>query len=263
MASPRETIEFLARSPHRLTVLDELFDGPKDRVDLRAATGASDPTIGRILGDFDSRGWTRRAGHNYTLTQPGQFVAEHFLPLLDRMETEQRLREVWRWLPHEFDGFSFEMVADATVTMVEPGDPYAPANRCLELYRGSERVRGFDAAVTAPHHFEEVYQRIVDGMEAEIIFPRNVSMKIATAYPEKAIEAFRSDHLTLRVTDDLPLYRLLIFDDRVGIGGYHPETGVLQGYVDTDVATVREWANSTYESFRCDSQPLSREQSSP
>lgn len=87
-------------------------------------------------------------------------------------------------------------------------------------------------------------------MDAEIIFPPTVSENIASTYPEKASEVLESESFTLWLHDALPLYRVLIFDDRVGIGGYDADSGVLQVYVETDAPEARTWAESTFESHR-------------
>ncbi|MFB6130761.1 MAG: helix-turn-helix transcriptional regulator [Salinigranum sp.] len=253
MGSSIEDVAFLARSAHRVGVLAELAEGSCDRETLREATGASDPTVGRILGDFESRGWSVRVGREYELTRTGAYVAEHFAELLAKMDVERKLRDVWTWLPGELEGFTVGTLADAVVTTVGPGDPYGPATRCGSLFREAKWVRGFDAGLTAPHHFEALYQLIVDGMDAEMILPADVSARIRETYPEKAAAVRESDHFTLWCTDALPLYRLTIFDHRVGVGGYDPDSGVLQVYADTDSEEARTWAEATFESFRRES----------
>lgn len=250
MESTLDDIRFLVNSSNRADALIALREGTCDRDELEATTGASAPTVGRILGDFEERGWVIRDGHEYELTKPGVFVADHFVTFFDRMNTERSLRDIWQWLPGEVNGFTLEMVAEANVTVVEPGDPYGPANHCASLYRETESLRGFDAALTAPHHFKELYHQIVDGMDTEIIFPPAISENIASTYPQEASEVLESSSFKLWLHDGLPLYRVLIYDDRVGIGGYDPDSGVLQVYVDTDAPDAREWAESTFESFR-------------
>lgn len=99
MDSDRSTlddIEFLARSDHRVAVLDALAEGPCDRDDLRGATGASSPTMGRILADFEDRRWIIRDGSTYELTQLGAFVTDRFADLRGAMATERKLRDVWQ-----------------------------------------------------------------------------------------------------------------------------------------------------------------------
>jgi hypothetical protein len=51
MGVPHDEISFLARSEHRVDVLDALSERACERSDLLAATGASSPTMGRILSD--------------------------------------------------------------------------------------------------------------------------------------------------------------------------------------------------------------------
>jgi len=250
MDSSLADVQFLSRSAHRVAVLEELSAGPRERDELRVATGASDPTIGRILGDFEERGWAVREDRAYALTDPGAFVAEHFSSLLGRLSTERRLRDVWHMLPGELDGFDLDLIADAVVTTTEPGDPYAPANRCASFYPGTDRVRGLDAALTAPHNFDTLAGLIRDGLEVEFILPPEVSENLMSSYPESERTMRESANVTTWWSDTLPMYRVIVFDDRVGVGGYDPGSGVLAVYVDSDAPKLREWAIETFEAFR-------------
>ena len=260
MDSSLEDVEFLARSDHRVATLAALADGRLERDDLRTEIGASDPTIGRILGDFEARGWTRREGHEYVLTQPGAYVAEHFAALLDHMTTEGRLRDIWPLLPGQLDGFTLDLVADAVITTIEPGDPYAPSNRCASFYPTADRVRGFDAALTAPHTFEKLAELVLDGLELEFVLSPELSRNLRASYPEADRAVMASDNNTTWWNDDLPLCRIVIFDDRVGVGGYDPDSGVLAVYVDSANPDLREWAVATFERYRADAQPAYEEQ---
>lgn len=263
MDSAPDDVEFLARSAHRVAVLEALAEGPLTRADLRAAVGASDPTIGRILSDFDDRGWVRRAGHDYHLTHPGAFVADHFAALLERLATERHLRDVWDLLPGDLDGFTLDLVADAVVTTVEPGDPYAPANRCASFYPTTSTVRGFDAALTAPHNFGTLADLIEDGLEAEFVLTPGLSRNLRTSYPDRERRIDTAESATIWWSDTLPMNRLIIFDDRVGVGGYDPASGVLAVYVDSDDPDLREWAVATFETFRREARPAAEDTASP
>ncbi|MFC7231327.1 hypothetical protein ACFQMM_07750 [Saliphagus sp. GCM10025308] len=50
MNNALDEIDFLARSTHRVGVLEGLTDGARERRDLRAATGASTPTLKTVDG---------------------------------------------------------------------------------------------------------------------------------------------------------------------------------------------------------------------
>ncbi|SER71627.1 helix-turn-helix transcriptional regulator [Natrinema salaciae] len=259
-STPLEDVEFLARSDHRVAALESLTSGPRSRAELRETTGVSQSTIGRTLREFEARHWVRRDGHRYEATQLGAFVATGLRELIERLETERQLRDIWQWLPIEASGFAIEMCADAVVTVAETDDPYRPVNRFVSLLRETDRFRfvGFDLALLEPCK-DELARRIVDGMRTEIIDPPSVARHVLSTYPEHCAEPLESGHLEIRLHDDLPSYGVAIFDHRIGISGYNPESGTVRVLVDTDAPAAREWAKSTYERYRRESRPLALE----
>ncbi|WP_458189197.1 helix-turn-helix transcriptional regulator [Haladaptatus sp. NG-WS-4] len=259
MESAIEAIEFLARSNHRVGVLEELTDAPRERAELRAATGASSPTIGRILTDFEERRWIVRDGLTYELTRLGEFVANRFLGLREAMETERKLRDVWRWLPREMDGFSVDLFADAVVSHPGPGYPYEPVERITQLIQGTSRMRGFDSIVFKSINNETVCQAVLDGMELEYVYSPTALEGTVAWNPERITEAAARENCTVFVHDDLPdgnRCGLGIVDDRVGICCHDIETGALLAVIDTDAPEAREWAISTFERVRREAKPV-------
>ncbi|QLK25908.1 MarR family transcriptional regulator [Natrinema zhouii] len=256
-SSPLDEIEFLARSDHRVTALEALAARPQSRSDLRELTGVSRSTVGRTLREFEDRRWIRREGHQYEATQLGGFVASGMRELIDRLETEQKLRDVWQWLPIEASGFSIEMGADAVVTVARTDDPYRPVNRFVSLLRETDQFRfvGFDLALLEPCK-DELARQIVNGMETEIIDPPRVARHILSTYPEHCSGPRESGNLAVRLHDELPPYGIALFDHRIGISGHSPDSGTVRVLIDTDAPETREWAESTYESYRRDSRPL-------
>ncbi|WP_290815936.1 winged helix-turn-helix domain-containing protein [Halovivax sp.] len=259
-SGPLDDIEFLARSAHRVTALDALADGPRSRAELQTMTGASTSTIGRTLREFEDRYWIERDGNAYVATSLGSFVASGMRELVDRIETEHKLRDVWEWLPAEASGFTVEMSADAIVTVASVDAPYRPVNRFLSLLRETDRLRfaGFDVALLEPCK-DELRRRIVDGMETEIVDPPSVARYVLSAHADHCTGPLESGNLTVRIHDDLPLYGIGLFDDRVAISGYDPDSGTVRVLVDTDSSDAREWAESTYETYRRDSRSLTLE----
>lgn len=250
-STPLDDIEFLARSNHRVTVLSALARRPQSRADLRAMTGVSQSTIGRTLRAFEDRRWIRRDGRHYEATQLGAFVAAGMRELIDRLETERSLRDIWQWLPNETSGFTLEMVSDAVVTVAEADDPYRPVNRFTSLLQETDRLRfvRFDLALLEPCK-DELCQRILDGMDTEIIDPPSVVTHIRSTYPEQFAAALESGNLTVRVHDDLPHYGIGIFDERIAVTGYDPTSGTVTVLIDTDAPEAREWAESVYTAYR-------------
>lgn len=258
--SPLDDIEFLARSEHRVTALAALARRPQSRADLLAITDVSQSTIGRTIRAFEERNWIKRDGKHYEATQLGALVASSMSRLFDRVETDQKLRNVWTLLPDESSGFSIEMWADAVVTIADAEAPYRPANRFETLVEGTDELRfaGFDVALLELC-CEDLCQQIRDGMTAELIDPPNVVQYIRSTYPEQFSETLESGNLTIWIHDDLPHYGVGIFDDRVAISGYHPDSGTVQVLLDTDAPEAREWAESVFETYRRETPTVSLE----
>ena len=262
MNAPLDEIEFLARSDHRVEVLDALAGHPCNRNDLRAATGASSPTMGRVLSDFGDRRWIVRDGRTYELTPLGEFVAERFANLRDAMETEQKLRDVTPWLPREMEDFTIDLFADATVSYPGPGYPYEPVERVTQLIESTESMRGFGTTVVKSSNLEAACRAILDGMTFEFIYSPGVLETVVAWNPEKVAEVDGCENCTTLLHDSLPdsdWCGLGIYDDRVGICCHDVETGILQAVVDTDSPAALAWAESIYERYRTEARLLDDE----
>lgn len=257
-----EEINFLARSSHRVGVMECLTDGSRERSELRVATGASSPTMSRILADFEDRRWVARDGPSYELTPLGEFVAERFLDLREAMEVERRLRDVWEWLPREMEGFSVDLFTDAVVSYPGPGYPYEPVERLTHLIRRTSRLRGFDSIVYKSLNNETVCQAVLDGMELEYVYSP-IALEGTVAWnPRRIVEAASRENCTVYVHDDLPdgnRCGLGIVDGRAGICCHDVETGALTAVIDTDAPAALEWAVSTFERVRREAKPVGPE----
>lgn len=259
MAADIETIEFLSRSPHRVAVLEHLLEGPSDRATLRRETGASRPTMSRVLGDFEARRWLDREGPDYSLTRLGAFVAERFLDLRDAMAVEHKLRDVWQWLPLEMPGFSVELFADAVVSYPGPGYPYEPVQRLSQLIGSSTTLRGFDSIVLKSANVETACRAVLEGMDFEYVFTPEALVGTFNWDPERMREMADCDNARVFVHDHLPdgeRCGLGIVDDRAGICCHDIETGALVAVIDTDAPEAREWAISVYEQVREEATPV-------
>jgi predicted transcriptional regulator len=259
MESALEEIDFLARSGHRVGVMEGLIDGPCERRELRTTTGASSPTMSRILTDFKDRQWIVQNGPSYELTPLGEFVAEQFLDLRDAMEIERKLRDVWQWLPREMEGFSIDLFADAVVSYPGPGYPYEPVERLTHLIKGTNRLRGFDSIVYKSINNETVCQAVLDGMELEYVYSPTALEGTLAWNPERVMEAASCEHCRIFAHDDLPdgnRCGLGIVDDRAGICCHDAKTGALTAMIDTDAPEAREWAIATFEQIRREARPV-------
>ncbi|RQG92244.1 helix-turn-helix transcriptional regulator [Natrarchaeobius chitinivorans] len=259
MDATLDDIEFLVSSTHRVGVLDALTSGPCDRTDLRTTTGASAPTMGRILSDFQERHWVERDGNVYRLTGLGEFVAAQFQEFVAAMAHQRRLREVWPWLPTEIDGFSIELFTDVVVSQPGPGYPYRPVERLTELLTAADTMRGFGMALLKSGNLEPFFEHVREDLTCEYVYPPAVFEELLSWDETTVLETTRHANYTVLLHDDLPLEDrcgICLFDDRVCICCYDPGTGALQSLVDTGSAEMRTWAESYYEQFRDQARPL-------
>ena len=249
--TPIDDIAYLARSEHRGPTLIALTVRPRSRSELWEMTGVSESTIRRTLAEFEDRDWVSRDGYQYKVTQLGAFIASAMAELIDRVETERKLRDVWRLLPDEETGFTIDMCSDATVTVAAPENPSGPINRFCSLIQETDRLQftGLDVAMLDACK-NELCDRIIAGMDTELINPPRVANYIRSNCPDLFSEALASGNLDIRLHDALPPFGVSIFDDRVAITGYDQEGVTVRVLVDTDGAAARDWAESIYTSHR-------------
>jgi predicted transcriptional regulator len=252
-------IEFLALSANRVTVLAALAEAPHSRSELAELTGASQATLGRILGDFEERHWVERAPDGYEATATGRLVAEEFDGLLSVLDTERQLRPVVDYLPTDAMAFDFRHLADATITMPSETRPNAPLQRLLELLRGADSVTAFSHAFN-DQSLSAVTDRLDTISFQAVLSPAAIDSLTADAElrgrlrevvdAETATIGVYAGEIPLAVTIVDGVVHMLVRDGR----------GVLQAAIDTDNPTVREWAKRRFEHYRVQSEPLTAEE---
>jgi predicted transcriptional regulator len=259
MSATLEEIEFLASSTHRVGVLRALAKRPCDRHDLRDATGASAPTIGRVLADFDERHWIERDGRWYRLTGLGEFVTDRLEEFVDVMALERRLRDVSPWLPYELDGFRIDLLADAVVSYPGPGYPYEPMERNRDLIDDTETIRGFGMVLLKTSVLEHFFESVFDGLVVTMIYSPTVFESVHAWNPELVAEAAELDTYDVYIHDNLPNSEwcgICLTDDHVSICCYEPDSGMIRSLVDTDAPQAYEWGESVVDRYRTDATPL-------
>lgn len=252
-------IEFLALSANRVTVLAALAEAPHSRSELAELTGASQATLGRILGDFEERHWVERAPDGYEATATGRLVAEEFDDLLGVLDTERQLRPVVDYLPTDAMAFDFRHLADATITRPSETRPNAPLQRLLELLRGADSVTAFSHAFN-DQSLSAVTDRLDTMSFQAVLSPAAIDSLTADAElrgrlrevvdAETATIGVYAGEIPLAVTIVDEVVHMLVRDGR----------GVLQAAIDTGNPAVREWAQRRFEHYRVQSEPLTAEE---
>lgn len=257
MDSSLEEIEFLARSANRVEVLRLLSTDRYTRAELAHETGASQATLGRILGDFEERSWIVRDGSEYSASATGRLVADGVTDLLGILETERTLRDVVDYLPTRDLEFDLRRLADATITVPSQTRPNAPLQRLLALLEDADEVRAFS------HAFNEqsltiVQERATAGETTfEGVFSRRAIDALAddSALRRQLRDLLEADGTAVRIRDgDVPL-AVMIVDDVVYLL-VRDEHGILRASIDVSDPAVRTWATERFDDYWEHATPL-------
>jgi predicted transcriptional regulator len=260
MESALEEIEFLALSSNRVEVLRLLAGERRDRSELAEATGASQPTLGRILRDFEERAWITHDDGEYVATATGRLVAEGFTDLLEILETEGELRGIVRWLPTHAMDFDLRRLSDATITVPSGTRPNAPVQRLLDVLRDAEEVRVFSHAFNE-QSLRVIQRRVTDGCQSfRGVFSRSAIDALAddSGLRRRLATLLESEGAAIRIREEGVPLAVSIADDVVHLL-LRDENGVLQAAVDTDDPMVRSWARDTHDHYWHTATPLDAE----
>jgi predicted transcriptional regulator len=255
--APLEVIEFLALSPNRVRVLDALTDGPVGRYELEETTGVARATLGRILDDFEERGWIVEDDRQYETNQVGAYVARELATALGRFGPVPALSEVAQWLPRE--GFDFDLgcLAGAEVVRSTKRNALAPTAHIARRIRTADSVRLVTYSVL-PGVMEACWRGAVErGLELESVLDDGALESFGTdpQMVERAQEIFEAGQADVYVYHgDIPS-TVFVVDDSVLLclsGG----EGAPLAVIETDDEAVREWAESRIEDLRSEGERL-------
>ena len=255
--APLEVIEFLALSPNRVRVLDALTEGPIGRYELEETTGVARATLGRILDDFEERGWIVEDDREYQTNQVGAYVARALATALERFEPVPALSGVAQWFPEEGFGFDLGHLAGAEVVRSTKSNALAPTAHIARRIRDADSVRLITYSVL-PSVMEACWRGAVErGLELEGVLDGDALEGFGTdpQMLEQAQEMFEAGQSEVFVyAGDIPS-TVFVVDDSVLLclsGG----EGAPLAVIETDDDEVREWAESRIEDLRSEGERL-------
>jgi len=252
-----EEMEFLALSANRVDVLRLVADAPQTRAELAAETGASQPTLGRILRDFETRRWVRTESGAYTATPTGRLVADGLSELYASLETDQQLRDLVDWLPADELTFDLRALNGATITVPSQTRPSAPVSRVIDLVESATH-----ASVLSHAFNERTLEAVTDWVAAGGAFEGVFSQSAIEPVADDAVLAKQlrklvtADTATIRIYDGPVPLAVTVTDSRVSLL-LRDDAGRLQAAIDTDNETVRSWATAVYQQYVAEAEPLS------
>lgn len=256
-----EAVEHLARSPHRIRVLNTLYRGSRTRDELKELTDVSRFTLSRTLGEFEDRNWIVRSGQHYELTGHGALISSELGSLLSNLDVAAKLDGNLEWLPIQAFDFDLGRLRDATVYTPSRTDHTAHIRLVAEAVRAAEQVRGTVTGVS--------YEIMEAGWDSTV----NGDLAVAGILDEPTVAAIQADEELadmlheMITTADARLYRFdgagplvmhVVCEEIVYMCG-HDEDGPAPGTVETDDPGVSSWAESYFERIRAESTPLAAE----
>jgi len=252
-----EAIDAVSR---RSSVIECLLDGPKYNRDVRDELDISRSTAYKAVSELEELDIARRCDEGYELTVLGRLLFEQYQQFHDRIADVCQTGSLLAVLPRETD-VPFAFLEGANVYISEPHAPNRPVHQIERVIDEASSVKG-TGPVVLPRYVELFSEQIVaDELEAELVYARPVFEHLMAEYEEAFREAFESDNLAVRVTDeDLP-YALLVVEAptrKAGIVVYD-DTGNIQGVVVNDTEQSFVWARDRWEQYRDDASTPSAE----
>lgn len=262
-SDPLADVAFLARSGHRVQVLQTLADGPMTRPALHDETGISQPTLGRILEPFRDRNWVERRGQEYALTPWGELLVDEFHGLLDTVGAIHHLGSVSQFLPIDQLDFDVRRLGSASITTPQTGDVLRHVRRAEERLRGANHVR-LVADTIAPHSLEEQRDRVVDASGDELLIESVITGDaIDQALSDQQLAGFIRDLLqsgqapVFRYDGTIPM--IFAIADDIAILAPTDEQGMPGALIETEDVVVRAWVESKFDEYRDQSTVLTVE----
>ena len=258
MEGALEEIRFLANSANRLRVLDALAGDPASRRELQEETDVPRSTAARVLDDAEDRGWVDSEGSRYRLTSTGEARVSEFRNYLETTRGMQHLGEAIEWLPEPARSLDYRHLRDARIMTPTEANPTAQFDRGMELIRDAETYRGLTQN-SLPQYMTELRDRVVQGeLDFQGVIERGF-VDVLRDEPERAA-------LWHDIADRMWLYdgyaplNMHVVDGTALIWlcdeNHDGEDVIVQGLLESSHPEVVSWAESLYEEYRAESEPM-------
>ncbi|QLG47969.1 helix-turn-helix transcriptional regulator [Natrinema halophilum] len=252
-----ELLEFVARSPCRIRVLETLYEtSPVSRESLKDEVDVVRTTLLRNLQGLVDRGLIRERDRYYEITTAGALTAAGVQNALEQVDTAIGLRPVIERIPSNELEFDLERLADATVVEATTANPYGPVDHHAASLAEMEHARlALPATGAKPL---EVSQAPIDaGATFELVVTESVA---ETLQSESLVaDEFETiadyDTVSVSVVDTQIPFFLGIIDDSVQIG-VHDDSGLPTALLESSDPVVREWAVDRFETLASRSAPV-------
>jgi predicted transcriptional regulator len=247
-------LEFLGGSRSRVIILSELEqNGSLNRSDFNKILDTSRTTITRNLDALIDRDLVERQNRTYRLTHNGKFVASELMDLVGAVQATQKLKPILQQIPPSELEFEPQQLADGTVTVSSPADPYAPVNKHIERLESADRVKCL-LPVMGINSMKAAERRIHDhGAEHELVVDTSIAERFRSnpEYNESVERLLATGRLSVYVFDGPIPYYLGILDDTIQIGV--SDEGIPQALLEIQSDEIGKQAKEVYDTYRNES----------
>lgn len=261
-ADALEDIAYLARSANRVRLLDLLASGSYARRELAERTEIARTTIGRIVNEFEERGWIERTTDGaYTATPVGEQIDAEFTPFVQSIAVVRNLGETVAWFQATEQSIDLHHLRDATVWRPESTDPLAPTAAYMDDLRTAAEFHCL-VGVAPPVLFEKAMRDgvVERGMRAEHVISESEYAYLRDN-PERAArwqEYIQAGANVYRYDGPVPC-NFVILDETVYIGKSQSDYGDPYTVIESDNDVVRSWAHEIIKRHRAESEQLDSE----
>lgn len=252
-------IAYVSRSGSRVMILDTIATEPYSRSELEEATGISRTTVGRIINEFEERGWARRTTDGeYVATPPGERIIIEFKPFVQSVQVIRNLGNLVAWLPINEVPIDLRHFSDATIHRPDPADPLSTVT---EFNTRLEGVSEFQCLVriAPPIPFERAMRNGVVNrdMETKHVITEE-EFDYLLAHPERLPrwrEYVEGGADLYRYDGQIPC-NLFVFDDVVLISNTTSKYGQPHVAIESFNEEVLSWAQGVIEKYRREAERL-------
>lgn len=252
-------IAYISRSRSRVRILSHLAEESYSRSELEQATGIARTTVGRIINEFEERGWARRTTDGeYTATPSGEHVIAEFKPFVQSMQVIRKFDELLAWLPVDEAPIDLHHFSDSTIHRPEPANPTSTIGEFTTRMEDASTFQCLVRIVPPIPLEQRMHDGVVDrGMETKHVITED-ELDYLLDHPERLErwqEYLKAGANVYRYDDQIPC-NLFVFDDTVLIGNTSSDFGEPHVVIESDNEQVLSWAQRVIETYRSKSERL-------
>lgn len=249
-----EMIEFMARSPTRISVMKVLAgaEEPLSQRDVHEQISASRSTLGRTLDQMAAFDWILETPDGYRLSAFGAQICREFESLIDALQVADRYSPLLGTLPAEVLDFDLGLLEEAEITEATPATPFAPVERAIEIRRASESVRELTPVLVkeSTRRLRERIRRATPAEPIEIVVPGDLLEHVQEdpQYASLMETVVASDTAQVYAyPGDIP-WLLSLLDGCILFGTFDDD-GRPVALIETDNPEIIAWAESRYDRY--------------